>query len=347
VKLDELRFERPAALFASAPPELRGGARDGVRLLVSGPEGHEHHAFRELPDLLAPGDLLVVNESATLPASLAVESRLGPVRLSFSTRFGPGLWLAEPRWSPAKQGPLPVQPGEVLRAGDAAIHLLAPYPGIPRLWFAQSDAPVGPLLAARGEPIHYAYAPAYPMDAYQTLFSRVPGSAEMPSAARPFTPRVRETLDTAGVRIAPIVLHTGVSSLEIEESVVERQALYPEPFRVPAATARLVNETRARGGRVVAVGTTVVRALESAWGRDGVRPASGFTRQYVNEATGVHAIDGLLTGLHDPVTSHLAMLSAVAGIARVKDAYAEAVARKYMWHEFGDSHLLWSDRAAS
>lgn len=341
----ELEFERPSVLFASAPPEKRGKQRDDVRLLVSTPAGDAHHRFAQLPTLLSPGDLLVVNESATLPASLPVASRLGDIRLNLSTRFAADLWLAEPRWSAAKPGPLPLEPGDELRVGGATIRLLSRYPGIPRLWFVHLDAPAEVLMEAHGEPIHYGYAPRYPMEAYQTLFSSVPGSSEMPSAARPFTPRLRDSLLDAGVRITGIVLHTGVSSLEIDDPIVEHQALYPEPYWVPAKTARLVNETRARGGSVIAVGTTVVRALESAWTHRGVRASAGFTRAYVNATTGVHAIDGLLTGLHDPVTSHLAMLSALAGIDRVKQAYEEAVRERYLWHEFGDSHLLWAQGA--
>ena len=180
------------------------------------------------------------------------------------------------------------------------------------------------------------------MDTYRTEFSRVPGSAEMPSAARPITPRIRRALEEAGVRIAPILLHTGVSSLEIESETVEAQAVYPEPFSVSPDTALAVNRTHAAGGRVVAVGTTVVRALESAWTPDGARPRTGFTRVFVNPDRGVHAVDGLLTGFHDPVTSHLAMLTAFLGIDGVRHAYAEAVRHGYLWHEFGDSHLVLS-----
>jgi S-adenosylmethionine:tRNA ribosyltransferase-isomerase len=178
------------------------------------------------------------------------------------------------------------------------------------------------------------------MDVYHTLFSRVPGSAEMPSAARPITPRIREGLDRAGVRIVPVLLHTGVSSLEIESETVEAQAMYPEPFAVSPETADAVNRTHANGGRVIAVGTTVVRALESAWTPEGLRSRRGFTRLFVNPDHGIHAVDGLLTGFHDPVTSHLAMLSAFLRIEGVRDAYAEAIRAGYLWHEFGDSHLV-------
>jgi S-adenosylmethionine:tRNA ribosyltransferase-isomerase len=179
------------------------------------------------------------------------------------------------------------------------------------------------------------------MGFYQTLFSHFPGSVEMPSAARPFTPRVYDMLLARGIGITGIILHSGVSSLEIEDETVEHQVLYPETFSVPEATAHAVNATHARGGRVIAVGTTVVRALETAWTANGMRACAGTTRRYVNTSNGVHVVDGLLTGLHDPVTSHLAMLSAVAGLDRVKSAYAEAIERRYLWHEFGDSHLIW------
>jgi S-adenosylmethionine:tRNA ribosyltransferase-isomerase len=313
--------------------------------MASTPEDDTHHIFTELPWLLEPGDLLVVNESATLPASLRATSRLGEIRLNLSTRFADDLWLAEPRWSPSRPGPLPLYVNETLEIGEAKAVLLQQYPGIPRLWFAQFDTPASVLMAEHGEPIHYSYAPAYPMSDYQTLFSRFPGSVEMPSAARPITPHVRDTLRERGIGIVGIILHTGVSSLEIEDDTVEHQALYPEVFKVPAATANAVNATHARGGRVIAVGTTVVRALETAWTPNGVRACSGATGLYIHPGNNVHVIDGLLTGLHDPVTSHLAMLSAIAGLGRVKRAYAEAIRNRYLWHEFGDSHLLWRQDA--
>jgi len=341
MRRDELAFERPQELFASIPPELRAGGRDDVRLMVSTPSGTEHARFLDLPQFLRRGDLLVVNESATIPASLDAEGRLGRFLLNLSTKFGEQLWLAEPRWDSSRQGPLPIEPGDEAVAGGAQVNFVAPCPGIPRLWFIHADRPLTPVALDQGRLIHYGYVPTeYPLVVYQTLFSRVPGSSEMPSAARPITSRVREALVSGGVQIAPIVLHTGVSSLELESPVVELESLYPEPFAVPKGTAQAVNLTRAHGGRVIAVGTTVVRALESAWTPGGVREASGYTRVFVHPGRGVHAVDGLLTGLHDPVTSHLAMLAAIAGMPLVRQAYAEAIAKRYLWHEFGDSHLI-------
>ena len=345
MRREELQFARPTELFASAPPERRHGQRDAVRLLVSGRDSERHARFRELPEYLRRGDLLVVNNSATIAASLPTESRLGPILLNFSTRFTSQLWLAEPRWSAARPGPLPLREGEELRTGGGRLRLVAAYPGIPRLWFVRGDRPIADELRSSAGPIHYGYAPAYPLDVYQTLFSTAPGSSEMPSAARPFTPELCARLRDAGVGLSSVTLHTGVSSLEIESSEVEQQALYPEPFEVSAATARAVNATRARGGRIVAVGTTVVRALESAWTRSGLRASRGFTRLFVHPAVGVRAVDGLLTGLHDPFTSHLALLAAIGGLDRVRRAYEVAIRARYRWHEFGDSHLLWGAHA--
>ncbi len=340
LKTAELTFERPAGRVAHEPPEVRGRSREDVRLLVTVGGEHRHARFEDLSHFLAAGGLLVVNESAAIPASLAAMSRLGPILLNLSTRFRPDLWIAQPRWAFDKPGPLPIVPGEELRIGAAKVRLLSEYPGIPRLWFALADRPFDSLVAEVGRPIHYGYTNEWPMDVYRTEFSRVPGSAEMPSAARPITPQMRDRLEEAGTRIAPILLHTGVSSLEIESPTVEGQAMYPEPFSVSAETALAVNRTHAAGGRVIAVGTTVVRALESAWTPEGVRPVSGFTRIFVNPDRGVHAVDGLLTGFHDPVTSHLALMAAFLGVDGVRGAYAEAVRAGYLWHEFGDSHLV-------
>ena len=336
----DLTFDRPDGLFASVPPEVRGRSRDDVRLLVTLPDGHQHARFEDLPEFLRAGDLLVVNESAAIPASLPAEGRFGSILLNLSTRFRSDLWVAEPRWSAGKPGPLPIEPGEKLRVGPATVRLLAEYPGLPRLWFALADRPFDSLVSAFGAPIHYGYTDAWPMEVYQTMFSRVPGSAEMPSAARPITPRIRDRLEAAGARVVPVLLHTGVSSLEIEAETLDAQAMYPEPFAVSLETAAAVNKTRAAGGRVIAVGTTVVRAVESAWTPSGVRPVAGFTRIFVNPDRGVHAVDGVLTGFHDPVTSHLAILTAFLGIRGVRGAYAEAIRQGYLWHEFGDSHLV-------
>ncbi|MEU3321812.1 S-adenosylmethionine:tRNA ribosyltransferase-isomerase [Streptomyces sp. NPDC006785] len=346
--LEALRV--PDALSARVPAEQRGAGRDDVRLLVSRGRAVAHHAFRELPEQLRAGDVLVVNTSMTLPA--AVNGRVGgeQVVVHFSTRGADGRWAVELR-APAGAGvtgPRPGGPaGAVVRLpGGRALVLeepLGPAAGA-RLWWARVPERVPELLHRYGRPIRYGYTDRdQPLSAYRTVFA-VPspdgsGSAEMPSAARPFTvPMVAELL-RRGVLFAPLSLHTGVASAEAHEPP------YPERFAVPAATAWLVNAVREAGrGRVVAVGTTAVRALESAVGADGaVRPADGWTDLVVTPRRGVRAVDGLLTGLHEPRASHLLMLEAVAGREALRRGYEAALQERYLWHEFGDVHLILPD----
>ncbi len=343
----DLIFNRPEELAATAPPEARGLARDEVRLMVSTLNGHQHGRFIDLPQYLQPGDLLVVNESATLPASLSANHAVsGSFLLNLSTHYGNNLWLAEPRWSSDRPGPLPMQRGDRIDVSGMEGLLVTPYPGLPRLWFVRFDRDAYATMKTHGRPIIYGYIKDPPgLDFYQTIFSTTPGSAEMPSAARPFTSRVLDHLDARGVLIAPVLLHTGVSSLEVETETVEDHTLYPEPFQVPAATARAVNAARSEGRRVIAVGTTTARALESAWDErtQKIKFVAGFTRLYIHPDRGVQVIDGLLTGMHDPVTSHLAMLYAIAGQGLIRNAYEEALDKGYYWHEFGDSHLIFTN----
>jgi S-adenosylmethionine:tRNA-ribosyltransferase-isomerase (queuine synthetase) len=331
-------FTLPAELEAHDPPEARGLARDGVRMLVSRRSSGEisHHRFRDLPGLLLPGDLLVVNTSATLPAQVRVAPDLA---VHFSGPRPDGSWLTELR---LVRGKITVPngagyPGQRLSLPGGAVLTLEGR-ATARLWRARLSVAVVPYLLRYGTPIRYSYVPRdWPLACYQTVFARDPGSAEMPSASRPFTPAVVTELAARGVLIAPLTLHTGVSSLEGDEEP------YPELFDVPPATARLVNHVRADGGRVIAAGTTVVRALETAaWDRaDGrVAAAAGWTSHVVTPETGVRVVDGLLTGLHEPRSSHLRMLAAFAGPGLLGACYRAAIDARYLWHEFGDVHLL-------
>jgi S-adenosylmethionine:tRNA ribosyltransferase-isomerase len=330
-----LDFTLPAELEAHDPPEARGLARDGVRLLVSRRATGEisHGAFRDLPGLLLPGDLLVVNDTGTLPAQVRAGRGLA---VHFSTARPDGAWLVELRAIKDKiSRPNGAGfPGQVIDLpGGAALTLQSRVGG--RLWLARLSVAVVPYLLRYGTPIRYSYVSRdWPLAAYQTVFSRKPGSAEMPSASRPFTPPVVTDLVARGVLIAPLTLHAGVSSLEADEDP------YPEPYDVPPATARLVNHVRSAGGRVIAAGTTVVRALETAFDDGLVVPSAGWTSHVVTPETGVRAVDGLLTGLHEPRSSHLRMLAAFAGPSLLAACYEAAVTSAYLWHEFGDVHLL-------
>ena len=331
-------------LLQQNPHPERGIAKDDIRLMVSSSNGHRHTNFRNIADYLNAGDVLVVNSSATLPASLPATGSIGQFRLNLSTNYGRGLWLTEPRWSSSQPGPLPLKKGEVITVGNIRGRVIAPFPKLNRLWFVQFEGCVSCNIKKLGQPIRYGYVEnVYPLEHYQTVFAKVPGSAEMPSAAYPFTERVVDSLHKKGIQIADITLHTGVSSLEVEVDDVEEHPLYPEPFEIPEQTAKIVNQAHADGRRVIAVGTTVVRALESGWDGKQVKAASGFTRLYIHPKVGVNVVDGLITGLHDPVTSHLAMLYTVANEPLIKDAYREAIKEGYLWHEFGDSHLIFRD----
>jgi S-adenosylmethionine:tRNA ribosyltransferase-isomerase len=336
-------FDLPHDLEAHEPPEARGLARDDVRLLVSRPGVEPAHArFRDLPDILEPGDLLVINTSATLPASVDATRPDGTVvELHLSTPLPAGLWVVELR-RPAVPGTLPFHDdvtGETLvLPGGARVELLARFPRSARLWVASVHVAttVPAYLAVHGRPIRYGHVDHdWPLSAYQTVYADEPGSAEMPSAGRAFTTDLITALVSRGVGVSPIVLHAGVGSLETGELPA------PEPFRVPASTAQRVNATRANGGRVVAVGTTVVRALETVGDAAGTaHPGEGWTELVVTAERGVRVVDGLLTGWHEPAASHLLMLEAVAGRQMLDDAYRAALAGRYLWHEFGDLHLL-------
>ena len=337
----EPRFVVPPARDARVPPEARGLARDEVRMLVASPDRTEHHVVRDLPDLLHPGDLVVVNTSATLPAAVQLNRNGRPATLHVSTALDNGQWVVEVRRA-AGSGYASVRPDEVLRLpGGQRLRLLEPHPpGQTRLWRAQPfpARSTREYLAEHGRPVRYDYVEGdWPLDTVQNVFATEPGSAEMPSAGRPLTEHLLVRLMARGIPVAPVVLHTGVSSQESHESP------QPEPFTVPEVTARLVRSTRATGRRVVAVGTTVVRALESVAAADGtVHPATGWTDLVLGPRRPARVVDGLLTGLHEAGASHLDVLEAVAGTGMVGAAYTSVTRpdREYLWHEFGDTMLL-------
>src|SRR5919202_886003 len=331
-----LDFELPTELEAHEPPEARGLARDQVRLLVShlGDDRVEHRRFVDLPDVLRAGDLLVANDSATLPAALTAWRDDGTqLTLHISTRLPAELWVVEPRRISAGDG-------EVLRlAGGARCRLLARYPHSTRLWVAQLDADVPGLMARFGRPIAYPYVRGqWPIEMYQTVYAGPPGSAEMPSAGRAFSPDVLEQLAHRGIQFHTLTLHTGVAILEGHERP------YAEEYRVPELTASAVRAARAEGRRVIAVGTTVVRALESAWeaGDGQVVASHAWTDLVIGPERGVRVVDSLLTGFHEPKASHLAMLETSAGRRHLETAHRAALDGRYLWHEFGDLHLILS-----
>ena len=326
-----LHFDLPPELEASVPPEARGITRDAVRLMVAyKSDGRLVHAnFNELPRFLDAGDLVVVNTSGTLAAAVdATGPRGEQLSVHLSTQLPAGLWVVELRHDdhPFRDA----GPGWVLKLpASGEVELLAPYgDSNGRLWVAVLRLldPLHTYLAVHGRPIRYGYVRgSWPISMYQNVYANEPGSAEMPSAGRPFTPEVITRLVAKGVAVAPLILHTGVSSLESHE------APYAEYYRVPAHTAHLVNDTHRQGGRVIAIGTTVVRSLETVADQRGrVHPGEGWTETVITPERGVRAVDGLLTGWHEPEASHLDMLEAIAGRGLVEDSYDAALAEAYL-----------------
>lgn len=343
-----MRFTVPDDLLAHEPPEVRGLRRDAVRMLVASAAGVRHLRFAELPSVLAPGDLIVVNTSATLPAAVdGQRPNAGPVTVHFSSPADFRDWLVEVRPPAEATGPVAdMKPGDRIQLPDGVgVTLVAPHShtrdGLVRLWRTSVavEGDVAQYLQRVGRPISYGYVSGrWPIRHYQTVFAREPGSAEMPSAGRPFTTDLVTALVSAGIPVGPISLHTGVSSLDEGEGPVA------ERYRVPAVTARLVNLTRRSGGRVIAVGTTVTRALETvADERGDVQPGAGWTDLVLGPDRPARVVDGLVTGWHAPGASHLLLLEAVAGAELVATAYREALRERYLWHEFGDTALLLAD----
>ena len=354
---DLLQFELPDELAAPEPIEARGLERDEVRMMVTevGSDAEIRHTpFTELADFLVRGDLLVVNDSATINASLpAIRTTHDDARarLHLSTQLEAGHWAVELRQITANgKGTAPLldaRPRERLRLpGGVEAELIEPWPRVAwrsvdtptRLWVASIPLPNGweDYTCRYGEPVRYAYVPkAWPLSFYQTIFAREMGSAEMASAGRPFTARLLASLVERGVGIAAITLHTGLSSFESPEPP------YPERYRVSEETAAAVNATRSRNRKVIAVGTTVVRSLETVVATDGsARAGGGWTDHVVTRDQPPRLVDGLITGLHAPRASHLAMLEAFAGRDQLARAYAAALRARYRWHEFGDIHFI-------
>ena len=330
--------------IATHPREADGQRRDDARLLVSlGDDTPEHARFRDLAHFVEPGDLFVVNDSGMRNGAIDATLHDGsPVVVHVSTALPGGLWMIEVRTKVGNGSSEPLRLAAhpwTLRIGDqTTIELLHQAAGSQRLWIAvvDDDEELMRTLDTHGRPIRYAYVERdWPLDHYRTVFQTDVGSAEMPSAARPFTDRVVTSLIRRHANFAAITLHTGVSSLEGHERP------YPEQFAVSEVTAAAINAAHDLGHRVVAVGTTVVRAVETATdGRGVVHPISGWTDLVVSPARRVRAIDGLVTGWHAPGASHLAMLEAIATREQLVSAYRAAFDAEYLWHEFGDSHLL-------
>lgn len=334
---------QPRLAPATAPIETTGRKRHDVALLVSQRAMTTETRFHRIGEHLAHGDVLVVNTSATEPAALEGRYRGSPVGVHVSGPAPDGGWVVELR-SPDRSGPvLTARRCDRIDFDDGWLILLGPVErtgrGV-RLWEAEWRGRRGlvDVVRSTGRPIRYSYVPEqWPIDAYRTIFEvRRPGfsSAEMPSAARPFTREVVRDLERRGVTPAFVTLHTGVSSLESHEGPL------PERFEVGEATAAAINRARKQGRRVIAVGTTSVRAIESAVRDQMVVATRGWTDLVISPDRPPVVVDGLVTGWHPPEASHLDLIEAIVGSEAVSAAYQTAHELGYRSHEFGDSCLL-------
>jgi len=308
----------------------------------------------ELPGLLRAGDLLVLNDAATLPASLPghtasgadIELRLlggTPVVNEHELRavlMGAGDWRTPTEHRPT---PPPVATGDVLTLHGLAATVTAISPLSPRLLtvrFDQRGAALWSALYRAGRPVQYAYLER-PLALWhvQSGFAARPWAAEMPSAGRPLAWDTLLAARRRGIELATLTHAAGLSSTG--DPAIDAALPLPERYDLPAATIAAITHARARGGRVVAVGTTVVRALEGNFATHGaLRAGSGVTDLRLGPRSQLHVVDGILTGMHEAGSSHLELLSAFAARDLLGRAYAHASAAGYLVHEFGDSNLI-------
>lgn len=340
-------FTLPPELSAKEPAERRGLARDQVRLMVIDRTTAQtkHTQFNRLGEFLRPGDLLVFNTSRTLPAALEGCALTGPcLEIRLAEHLPDNSWLALLLCQQGNPFACGLQSGMQIDFGQGLVGTVGDRDGqIPRLWkiyFSKSSTELMDLLYRLGKPIRYEYVSApWDLDYYQTVYAKEPGSAEMPSAGRAFTWQLLFELKRQGVDTAYIVLHTGLSSY-LDDALDAQHPASEEEYLISETAARKINQTHQQGGRVIAVGTTVVRALESVADASGVKAGQGYTRLHITADHRLRVVDGLLTGLHEPEASHLDLLTAFLPTQKIQVAYQEAVQQRYLWHEFGDLNLI-------
>lgn len=335
---------------ASAPPEARGIARDEVKLLVVNRATQEvtNTTFSHIASYLEPGDVVVVNTSSTIPGRLESRYQGQSFYVHLATKLTESEYILERRTEKGGPDRRPFSPGDTIDIYDpmtqsvvTTVQVMHRFHPNSRLWKVRSSVDLFHIANDIGTPIRYNYVrDAVDTLAYRTIFARQPGSAEMPSASRPFTHRALKELGARGVQICSLVLHTGVSSHEVETDL-DHHPVLPEWYDIPLATAALVNKAKQSGRRVIAVGTTVVRALESAALVDGqVQSGSNWTTHLITPSSPPSVVTGLVTGMHESQTSHLALMYAFLPPAQLRNVYEQAIAWKYLWHEFGDVNLI-------
>ncbi len=339
----ELDYEVSPELLARSPREEAGQRRDESRLLVMNRKDQSvsHTVFRNLAEYLAPGDVVVLNNSKTISGHLTGLLE-GQRRIEMLLA---GRSPAEGRWNVVFRPDRLVRPGSTVVFGDGIVRatVVDRHPTIGHFWVVhlQWQGDMDEAFARVGKPIMSAYTSRqWSLDRYQTVYAKQSGLVEMPAAGRHFTPELIESLKQRGVRFAFITLHTGLSALDIQVEKLEDHRMYEEYVEVPPETADAVNQARQAGKKILAVGTTVVRSLETAAAADGtVSPIKTWTDLYIYPGYRFKVIDMFITNFHGPRTSRLALAAAFTGVDLLKRGYQAAIAERYRFFEFGDTTL--------
>jgi S-adenosylmethionine:tRNA ribosyltransferase-isomerase len=338
---ETLNFELPATLNAVMPPERRGIRRDHVKLMVQnrGTGNVEHDRFYNLDSYLKEGDVLVLNSSRTVPAVLKADIYRGVKRIQaeieirLARRKDESIWEALVVMEGVENGDQLIFSPEL----HGLVGKVSPSNPFITIEFSKRGTDLYNAIYSLGEPVRYEYIQnPWVLDYYQTVFATHPGSVEMPSAGRAFSWELLFKLQQKGIKLAFLQLHTGLSYLmddKWDHSPTENH----EEYHIPQETWDILLQAKLEGNRIIAVGTTVVRAIETAIKNGNL---SGWTNLYIHPGYNLKLADGIITGMHEPEASHLAMLSAFVEKEALFQAYQEAIIYGYLWHEFGDMNLI-------
>lgn len=334
--LAHLNFHLPPERIAQRGAE----PRDTSKLMVVG-QTTGHHIFGELPDLLRPGDLLVFNESRVIPARILARKPLvngqggGQVEVLLLREEEHNLWSAylKPARRAGKELLLGEHRAEVVGVLDDGARLLRFGYDIKPFLDEIGRLPLPPYIAAGDSDEVWR-------ERYQTVYARTPGSVAAPTAGLHFTPELLQKLDDRGVQRTNVTLHVGAGTFKPISGPVSQHVMHAERYSVSAQTAQAINRAKSEGRRVVAVGTTTVRTLESAWNGQGVQPGEGDTRIFITPGTPLNVPDLLITNLHLPGSTLLLLVAAFAGVERIKAAYDAALSQGYRFYSLGDAMLL-------
>ncbi len=357
MKTDDFTFDLPEDLIAAHPAQQR----DLSRLLVVPREGPIlHRVFRDVVEFLRPGDLLVLNDSRVIPARLfARRGTGGQVELLFLEPEAAGRGAGTERWRALARPSKKLREGEVLEVEAGGSLVLGEALGrgewvvepagdggepIRVLLERAGEMPLPPYILKRRSALHEARTDPTDRERYQTVYAREDGSVAAPTAGLHFTGELLEELRARGVRSAAVTLHVGAGTfLGMDEGTeVESHVMHEEWYSIPEETAAAVREAREAGGRIVAVGTTAVRALESAWDKEagGLRPGPGSTRLMIAPGYRFRAVDAMVTNFHLPRSTLLLLVCAFTGRERLLHGYGVAVAARYRFFSYGDAMLL-------